>query len=150
MQVRGLVAFSTQGRLSALFPNTRPNWCAFVAFLCTGLLLMACGASPRAGTVLQTNTGPSPSSPSSPASQHSVDLSWDASTSQGVVGYNVYRSTTAGAPSTKINDSLVPSTSYTDKQVDAGQMYNYVVTALNAGGVEGSNSNEITVTVPSP
>ncbi len=38
-----------------------------------------------------------------PPPQHSVNLSWTASNSQGVTGYNVYRGGTSGGPYSKIN-----------------------------------------------
>jgi hypothetical protein len=48
------------------------------------------------------------------AAAHSVGLSWDASTSQNIIGYNVYRGPTANGPFTKINTSLDTTTAYTD------------------------------------
>ncbi len=65
-----------------------------------------------------------------------VALSWNASTSQGVVGYNAYRSTTSGGPYTKLNSSLISSTSYTDQMVQSGLTYYYVTTAVNSQGLE--------------
>ena len=49
----------------------------------------------------------------------------------------------------------VISTNYTDSTVTNGQLYYYVVSAVNAGGVEGPNSTYVSamptaVTVPSP
>jgi fibronectin type 3 domain-containing protein len=79
--------------------------------------------------------------------QHSVTLSWTASTSS-VSGYNVYRSTTSGSGYTKLNSSLVTGTSYTDSTVAAATTYYYVTTAVSASGVESSYSNQATVTVP--
>jgi fibronectin type 3 domain-containing protein len=57
------------------------------------------------------------------AAAHTVNLSWDASTSQNIVGYNVYRGANASGPYTKINSTLDPSTSYSDSTVQAGQTY---------------------------
>jgi hypothetical protein len=82
--------------------------------------------------------------------QHSVDLSWNASTSQGVVGYNVYRSTTHGSGYTQINGSLNATTTYTDNQVSAGATYYYVATAVDGSGAESGYSNEVNVSVPTP
>lgn len=67
---------------------------------------------------------------------HSVALSWTASTSSSISGYNVYRSTTSGGTYTKINTSLVVPTSYTDNSVQAGQTYFYVATAVDTSGIE--------------
>ena len=81
------------------------------------------------------------------APQHSVALSWTASTSS-VVGYNVYRSTTGGSYS-KIS-ALNASTSYTDHSVQAGQTYTYVTTAVDGSGKESANSNQALAVIPTP
>jgi hypothetical protein len=80
---------------------------------------------------------------------HSVSLSWTASTST-VVGYNVYRGTTSGGPYTLITSSPVNGTTFTDTTVQAGATYFYVVTAVDTNGNESVNSNEVSVTVPTP
>jgi hypothetical protein len=67
---------------------------------------------------------------------HSVALSWTASSSLSISGYNVYRSTASGGTYTKINTSLVVPTSYTDNSVQAGQTYFYVATAVDTSGIE--------------
>jgi hypothetical protein len=82
--------------------------------------------------------------------QHTVDLSWNASTSTSVAGYNVYRSTATGGPFSKINPALNPSMSYSDGTVQSGQTYYYVTTAVDTNGVESSYSNQVKATVPSP
>src|SRR5262249_40248929 len=41
-----------------------------------------------------------------PPAQHSVGLSWNASTSQNITGYNVYRGGKSGGPYGKINSVL--------------------------------------------
>ena len=80
---------------------------------------------------------------------HSVDVSWNVSTSV-VVGYNVYRATVSGGPYTKINASLVTGTVYTDTTAQAGQTYYYVATAVDASSVESVFSNEAQAVVPTP
>lgn len=67
---------------------------------------------------------------------HSVALSWTASSSSSISGYNVYRSATSGGTYTKINTSLVVPTGYTDNSVQAGQTYFYVATAVDTNGNE--------------
>lgn len=79
--------------------------------------------------------------------QHSVSLNWNPSTSQ-VMGYNVYRGTTAGGPYAKMNSSPDANTTYTDTRVAASQTYYYVTTAVNSSGVESSYSNQVQVSVP--
>jgi hypothetical protein len=80
---------------------------------------------------------------------HSVTLTWTASGSSGVTGYNVYRSQTSGGPYIQVNTSLVSATSYLDSSVTAGQTYYYVVTAVGQGSTESSYSNEASAAVPS-
>ena len=82
--------------------------------------------------------------------QHSVGLSWNASSSQDVVGYNVYRGGVSGGPYSKINTSLDASTNYTDNQVVAGQTYYYVTTAVDGNGVESGHSNQVQAVIPTP
>ena len=78
-----------------------------------------------------------------------VSLSWDASTSKNITGYNVYRGVQVNGPFNKINTSLVPSTSYQDNSVYAGDTYYYVTTAVDTQGVESAYSNEAKATLPS-
>ena len=81
---------------------------------------------------------------------HSVTLSWVASTSSTVVGYNIYRGTVSGGPYTMINSTPNASTSYTDTSVTAGQTYYYVVTAVDGSGNESAYSNQVQAIVPTP
>src|SRR5208282_5677565 len=74
-------------------------------------------------------------------SQHSVALSWDASTSQ-VIGYNVYRRPGSSGSYTKLNASVNATTSYTDTSVQSGQTYDYVTTAVDSSNVESAYSNQ--------
>jgi large repetitive protein len=76
-----------------------------------------------------------------------VDLSWSASTSGDVAGYNVYRGPN-GTTWTKINSSLVSPTLYSDSTVTAGTTYYYATTAVNTSGEESSKSAPIEVAVP--
>jgi Abnormal spindle-like microcephaly-assoc'd, ASPM-SPD-2-Hydin len=85
-----------------------------------------------------------------PPPQHSVGLSWNASSSQGVVGYNAYRGDVSGGPYSKINTSLDASTNYTDNQVVAGQTYYYVTTAVDGNGGESGYSNQVQAVIPTP
>lgn len=82
--------------------------------------------------------------------QHSVSLAWTASTSQGVVGYNVYRGTASGGPYTKVNSALLAVTNYSDTTVDSEQTYYYVTTAVNSSNVESAYSNQADVVIPYP
>ena len=78
---------------------------------------------------------------------HVVDLSWKASTSSDVVGYNVYRSLD-GATWKKINASLTASTLYSDSTVANSTTYYYAATAVDISGKESSKSSSIKAIVP--
>jgi fibronectin type 3 domain-containing protein len=82
------------------------------------------------------------------APQHSVSLSWSASSST-VTGYNVYRGMSSGGPYNVI-DSNDSGMTYTDNSVQAGQTYFYVVTAVDAQGNESVYSNQAKATIPTP
>jgi len=85
------------------------------------------------------------------AQAHSVDVSWNASSSSGVQGYNVYRGTTSGGPYTKISPTLSATTlTFTDTAPVSGSDYFYVVTAVDGSGTESAASNEVHVTIPVP
>ena len=81
---------------------------------------------------------------------HSATLTWTASTTQTVVGYNIYRGGQSGGPYTKLNASPVAATTFVDATVQAGQTYFWVVTAVDSSGTESAFSNEVTATVPTP
>jgi fibronectin type 3 domain-containing protein len=78
---------------------------------------------------------------------YSVALSWTPSSSS-FAGFNVYRGSLSGGPYTIVNSALIPTTSYADNSVAAGQTYYYVATEVNSAGVESSYSSEVSVAVP--
>jgi hypothetical protein len=82
------------------------------------------------------------------ATSYSVLLSWSASASSGVTGYNVYRGTTSGGPYSKIDSSPLSGLSYTDTTVQAGVEYYYVVTSLNSDGSESGYSTQASASIP--
>jgi hypothetical protein len=82
------------------------------------------------------------------AQGHSVSLLWNASTSQNVIGYNIYRSNQSGGPYAKINYVLDPGTTYTDTSVIDGNTYYYVTTAVNSDNEESAFSNQAQATIP--
>ena len=77
---------------------------------------------------------------------YSVSLSWSASTSD-VVGYNVYRGTSAGSYS-KINTAPDSATTFTDSTVAAGVTYYYAATSVSSSGQESGYSTPVQVSVP--
>ena len=72
---------------------------------------------------------------------HSVLLSWTASTSSNIIGYNIYRSSASAGPYAQINSSLNASTTYTDNSVVDGQTYYYVATAVDSNNQESAHSS---------
>lgn len=81
-------------------------------------------------------------------SGHSVLLSWTASPSSDVTGYNVYRSQVRGTGFAKINSSVVGGLTYTDATVMNGLTYYYAATSVDASGAESTYSEEIQVMIP--
>lgn len=81
---------------------------------------------------------------------HTVNLSWNASTSTSVTGYNVYRASSASGPYARINPSLNSSMNYVDSTVHSGSTYYYVTSAVDSSGVESGYSNQVTAAVPFP
>ncbi|MGA7225754.1 MAG: choice-of-anchor D domain-containing protein [Candidatus Acidiferrales bacterium] len=106
----------------------------------TGALTVTSNATNSPATISLSGTGVAPTS---------VALSWTASSSSDIVGYNEYRGTALGTYS-KINSSLVTGTTYSDTTVQSGQdiTYYYVVTAVNSNGLESADSSPASVTVP--
>jgi hypothetical protein len=78
---------------------------------------------------------------------HVVDVSWKASTTSDVTGYNLYRSPD-GVNWKKANVSLIASTMYNDATVANGSTYYYAATAVDIYGHESSKSASIKVSVP--
>lgn len=71
-------------------------------------------------------------------------LGWTANTEPDLAGYNVYRSESPTGTFTKLNTSLLLSTSFTDSTAPRGTSY-YHVTAQNSAGPE-SIPAEVSVT----
>jgi hypothetical protein len=109
-------------------------------------LTFTSNAQPSTTTEALTGTGTA-------APTHSVNLSWNPSTSQDIAGYNVYRtvySSSCGSFS-KINSLLNTSTLYTDSNVVDGTSYCYATTAVNTSNEESSYSNIVSnVQIPAP
>jgi Abnormal spindle-like microcephaly-assoc'd, ASPM-SPD-2-Hydin len=83
-------------------------------------------------------------------SGHSATLSWNASTTSGVVGYLVERADQSGGPYTPMTATPIAVTTFTDSTVVAGNTYFYVVVAVDATGQLSAPSNEASVTIPTP
>ncbi len=109
----------------------------------------ASGSISLASNAAHTPTVESLTGSGTKGTQHSVSLSWGASTSS-VVGYNVYRSGTASGPYTKLTTTPDVSTNYIDSSVQSGQTYYYVNTAVDSRGAESKYSIQVRALIPSP
>jgi fibronectin type 3 domain-containing protein len=98
--------------------------------------------------VSNASNSPSVSLSGTGVGAHSVTLSWVASTSSNIAGYDVFRATVSGGPYTQINSSLVAGVTYTDTTVQAGQTYYYVTTAVNSAGAQSTYSNQVSAAIP--
>ena len=83
-----------------------------------------------------------------PPTQHTVVLSWKASSSANITSYNVYRSTISGGYYGLVG-STAGSLSYKDDTVESGTTYYYVTTAVSNKGEQSEYSNQVIATVPS-
>jgi fibronectin type 3 domain-containing protein len=80
---------------------------------------------------------------------HTVTLSWKASTSPGVVGYDVYRRDKTSPTFGKINQNPIATTNCVDNFVQLGHTYYYYVVTANRPGVQESvGSNTATARIP--
>jgi hypothetical protein len=102
----------------------------------SALLTFTSNAQPTTTTETLTGTGTA-------ASTHSVSLSWNASTSPDVTGYNIYRAVFASSCGSysKINSVLDTNTVYTDSSVVNGTSYCYASTAVDSSNGESGYSN---------
>jgi hypothetical protein len=138
--------FSTSGVSAGITLAPNQSTTLTVAFdpatpgAATGTVTVTSSATNSPATISLSGTGVAPTS---------VALSWIASTSPDIVGYNEYRGTALGSYS-KLTSSPFAGTAYTDTTVQSGQhiTYYYVVTAVNSSGVESADSNPASVTVP--
>lgn len=79
-----------------------------------------------------------------------VDVNWTANSESSLAGYNLYRSTTSGSGFSKVNASLLSSSSYTDNDVAEATTYYYQVSAVDTAGNETLLSSEASATTDSP
>jgi fibronectin type 3 domain-containing protein len=82
-----------------------------------------------------------------------VNLSWNASTSSNISGYNIYRAvyTNSCGSFSKINSVLNTSALYTDSAVVSGTSYCYAATAVDSSNAESAYSNiasDVQIPVP--
>jgi len=138
----GLSATSVNGTTLAAGQSTTitAEFAPKTAGSVSGSLKITSNATNAAITVPLTGTGVSGS--------HMVALSWTASTSSGVAGYNVYRSTVSGGSYSKLTGSPIAGTAYSDSTVASGTQYYYVLTSVGTNGTESGYSTQVAVKVP--
>jgi hypothetical protein len=100
------------------------------------ILTFTSNASPSTTQATATGTGTAPQT-------HSVSLSWNASTSSNINGYNIYRASYASSCGSfsRINALLNTGTLYTDSTVVNGSSYCYAATAVDTSNAESGYSN---------
>ena len=118
------------------------------AELMSGSLKISSNATNSPTVIALSGAGVSSRVSPPPATAHAVALRWDASTSSGVVGYNVYRATLPSAAYAILSSSPISGLNYTDEAVAAGQTYTYVVTAVNSSGEESPHSQSVSAVIP--
>jgi hypothetical protein len=112
---------------------------------CVIFAISACGTTaPKAASPSAT------SPPPAPTAAHQVSLSWSPPNNSPdvIIGYNIYRSAPDNSSSQRLNLSVVTGTTYVDSTVQSGLSYKYVVTSVDASGVESDPSNMFNVTIP--
>jgi len=99
-----------------------------------GLLLLCCASAALAGT---------------------ASLSWvnattrtDGSPLTNLASINIYRGTSATGPWTKIGSVTVPTTTYTDATAPNGVTAYYVLSSVDATGLEGPQSAPVNKAIP--
>jgi fibronectin type 3 domain-containing protein len=112
----------------------------------SGTLTFTSNAQPATSTEPLTGTG-------TPAPIHTVNLSWNASTTPNIAGYNIYRAvyTSSCGPFSKINSALNTTLLYTDSVVADGTSYCYATTAVDSSNEESGYSNTVSnLQIPAP
>jgi fibronectin type 3 domain-containing protein len=109
------------------------------------------GESDRSPSVSATTNQGIPGTPTNVTatalSSTSIKITWDEVT--GATSYNVYSPEEAGSSSNFVLLDTVPTNSYTDNGVKAGQTWYYKVSAVNSADEEGAQSVSVSAKTPS-
>ena len=81
--------------------------------------------------------------------RHTVQLTWNPSSSPDVRTYRVYRGSKSGGPYSLVGITPANEHTFIDDKVQSGSTCFYVVKAANQKPVESVASNEIRVDIPS-
>ncbi len=93
------------------------------------------GAVFDAMTITRSDAPPArPSGLTARAGDGKVELRWDANSEADLRGYDVHRASSPEGPYAKVTADPLPGTSFTDTGLADGQVYCYVVEAVDNGG----------------
>jgi hypothetical protein len=81
---------------------------------------------------------------------YQVELAWEApeSSTDPVVGYNVYRTAGGSDIYTLLNPTVLMVPAFTDTTVAGGRTYDYIVESVDAQGKQSLPSNTFTAVIP--
>ena len=102
------------------------------------------------GTITPDPAPAAPTGLGATGSPTGIALDWADNTESDLAGYNVYRSTSATGTFTKVNASLVTTSTYNDVNAPAGAASFYRVTAVDNATNESLVSNTASATRPQP
>ena len=104
----------------------------------------------RAAPSVDTTPPPVPAGLDATAGDGSVHLSWSAVSADDLVGYHVYRATSADGPWTKVTSSPITATSRDVAGLTDGTKYWFAVTSVDTTGNESAKSDSATATPAAP
>ncbi len=82
------------------------------------------------------------------SSNNLVALAWTASAETNLLGYHVYRASTATGPYARLTAAPLAGTAYADASVTAGLSYSYCVRTLKREAVPGGSFDNLSVGTP--
>jgi hypothetical protein len=134
-------------------PRSPVNWLGAFIFVMAGICLPGTAYAGKSGSQAAKEAPSCTPEMSiqgdSRPSSHSVILSWKASTSASVVGYNVYRRDKTSSTFAKINQKPIAATNCVDYFVQLQHKYfYYVVAADHQGAREGGHANIAHASIP--
>lgn len=113
-------------------------------------LIESADSEPVALTPVDRFAPSAPNPVSIASSNGSISLFWPSSAERDVIGYNIYRASSADAPDTdwiKLNDQPVTPVTFRDEQVVLDQTYSYRVTAVDRFNNESERSRVVSESV---
>ena len=107
-----------------------------------GTVKLTDNTSAGTASIALSGTGQAPS--------YVVNLTWDApsSSSDPVVGYDIYRAVGGSSSYQLLNSAVDASTAYTDSTVVNGTAYQYYAVSVDASGNQSAPSDIYSVTIP--